>query len=204
MVDMNKCITIEEAERILAIVKRYYPGVFDGLEIRYGDYYCYNDREHIVYIEEYIYCEDMRQAEYIIDHINKEYGLNLAKNMRTISIQAFLHELGHAADLMYHKAQGRYEMYVEQEEIERMEFDTKKYAYFRMRNECEELREEAHFNPDLTKEEREKLMSEADEIEIEMERVEHELDREYRLIITEVAADKFSADLLKGMFRNYK
>ncbi len=201
MVDMNKCITVEEAERILEIVKRVYPGVFDGLTIEYGDYYCYNHRTHRIWLEKDMCIADEMQCQYIIDHINREYGMNLGYNKRTMSIQAFLHELGHCADLMYHKAQGRYEMYIEQEEEERMIFDTKKYAYFNMRRERDELLEEMHFNPDLTKEERDEIMYEAEEIREEMERVEAMLDREYRMIITEQAADKFSADLLKGMFR---
>ena len=39
------------------------------------------------------------------------------------------------------------------------------------------------------------------ELEIELEEAAKELDVEYREIITEKAADKFSADLLKGLCR---
>ena len=201
-INMNKCITVEEAERILEIVKRVYPGVFDGLKIEYGDYYCYNNRAHRIWLEKDMSIADEMQCQYIIEHINKTYGLNLGYDKRTISMQAFLHELGHCADLAYRKAQGRYKMYIEQEEDERMIFDTKKYAYYRMCQEREELIEEMHFNPDLSDEERNELMYEAEEIREEMNKVEAELDKEYRMIITEKAADKFSADLLKGLFRN--
>ena len=202
MVDMNKVVGIEEAKQIVEILKRYYPGVFDGLEIRYGDYYCYNDVDHVIYIQDDIAEYDSERDYAVIDIVNEKYGLNLEKNARCISMHALLHELGHAADLSYKKAFGQYEEYMEEEEIERMVFDSNKYAYFSMRVEHEELMEKVNFGQEYNHEKREEMLKEAKELEKEMEEVAHVLDYRYREIITEKAADKFSADLLKGLFRN--
>ena len=204
MVDMNKVVGIEEAKRIVEILKRHYPGVFDGLEIKYGDYYCYDDARHIVYIQWKIDVteEDTIRENAVIDIVNEKYGLNLGYSAREKSMQAFLHELGHAADLSYKKAFGQYKRYTEEETIERMIFDSNKYAYFNMRMEYEDLIEAINFKLDLSDEKRNEKLKDAEELEKEIEEVAKELDREYREIVTEKAADKFSADLLKGLFRN--
>lgn len=204
MVDMNKVVGLEEARRIVEILKRHYPGVFDGLEIKYGDYYCYDDVRHIVYIQWKIDVteEDTRRENALIDIVNEKYGLNLGYSAREKSMHAFLHELGHAADLSYKKAFGQYKRYTEEETIERMIFDSNKYAYFNMRMEYEDLIEAINFKLDLSDEERNEKLKDAEELEKEIEEVAKELDYEYREIITEKAADKFSADLLKGLFRN--
>ena len=204
MVDMNKVVGLEEARQIVEILKRHYPGVFDGLEIKYGDYYCYDDLRHIVYIQWKIDVteEDTRRENAIIDIINKKYGLNLGYSAREKSMHALLHELGHAADLSYKKAFGQYKRYTEEESIERMIFESNKYAYFNMRMEYEDLIEAINFKLDLSDEKRNEKLKDAEELEKEIEEVAKELDYEYREIITEKAADKFSADLLKGLFRN--
>ena len=113
-VNMNEVVKLEEAKKILEILKRHYPGIFDGLEIRYGDYYCYNESRHIVYIQNDLnWIEEELEHDYaIIDIVNEKYGLNLEKNARCISMHALLHELGHAADLTYKRVQGRYEEYM--------------------------------------------------------------------------------------------
>ena len=203
-VNINEVVKLEEAKKILEILKRHYPGIFDGLEIKYGDYYCYDDRRHIVYIQyDLNWIEEELERDYaIIDIVNEKYGLNLEKNARCISMHALLHELGHAADLTYKRVQGRYEEYICIENDERMMFDVKKYAYFNMRQEYDEIIEAIHYNKDLSKEEREDLNERAFELADEMEELEYELDRDYREIITEAAADKFCACLLKGMCRN--
>ena len=204
MVDMNKVVGLEEAKQIVEILKRHYPGVFDGLEIKYGDYYCYDDARHIVYIQWKIDVteEDTIRENAVIDIVNEKYGLNLGYSAREKSMQAFLHELGHAADLSYKKAFGQYKRYTEEETIERMIFDSNKYAYFNMRMEYEDLIEAINFKLDLSDEKRNEKLKDAEELEKEIEEVAKELDREYREIVTEKAADKFSADLLKGLFRN--
>jgi hypothetical protein len=204
MVDMNKVVGLKEARQIVEILKRHYPGVFDGLEIKYGDYYCYDDARHIVYIQWKIDVteEDTIRENAIIDIVNEKYGLNLGYSAREKSMQAFLHELGHAADLSYKKVFGQYKRYTEEETIERMIFESKKYAYYNMRMEHEELLDIVNFGLGYSHEERDEISKEADELEKEIEEIAHELDYEYREIITEKAADKFSADLLKGLFRN--
>ena len=204
MVDMNKVVGLKEARQIVEILKRHYPGVFDGLEIKYGDYYCYDDARHIVYIQWKIDVteEDTRRENAVIDIINEKYGLNLGYSAREKSMHAFLHELGHAADLSYKKAFGQYKRYTEEETIERMIFDSNKYAYFNMRMEYEDLIEAINFKLDLSDEKRNEKLKDAEELEKEIEEVAKKLDYEYREIITEKAADKFSADLLKGLFRN--
>ena len=204
-INMNEVVKLEEAKKILEILKRHYPGIFDGLEIKYGDYYCYDERRHIVYIQyDLNWIEEELEHDYaIIDIVNEKYGLNLEKNARCISMHALLHELGHAADLTYKKVQGRYEEYMENEEHERIVFDSKKRAYFNMRYELDEVYDEIiELNPIGNEIKIAELNEKRKELEIKMEEVAKELDRDYREIITEAAADKFCAYLLKGMCRN--
>ena len=203
-VNMNEVVKLEEAQKILEILKRHYPGIFDGLQIKYGDYYCYDERRHIVYIQDDLnWIEEELEHDYaIIDIVNEKYGLNLEKNARCISMHALLHELGHAADLTYKRVQGRYEEYMESEEQERIVFDSKKRAYYNMRYEYEEKMEIVNFGRGYNHEERDEILIEAEELENEMKQLEKELDRDYREIITEAAADRFCAYLLKGMCRN--
>ena len=186
------------------ILKRHYPGIFDGLQIKYGDYYCYDERRHIVYIQDDLnWIEEELEHDYaIIDIVNEKYGLNLERNARCVSMHALLHELGHAADLTYKKVQGRYEEYMEIEEQDRIVFDSKKQAYFKMRYEYEEMMEIVDFGRGYSHEERDEILKEAEELEVEMEQIARELDRDYREIITEAAADRFCVCLLKGMCKN--
>ena len=203
-INMNEVVKLEEAKKILEILKRHYPGIFDGLEIKYGDFYCYNERTHTVYIQDDLnWIEEEIERDYmIIDIVNEKYGLNLEKNARCISMHALLHELGHAADLTYKRVQGRYEEYMCIENDERIVFDSKKRAYYNMREEYDDIIEAIHCDESLSKEEREDLNERAFELADEIEQLENELDRDYREIITEAAADRFCACLLKGMCRN--
>ena len=203
-INMNEVVKLEEAKKILEILKRHYPGIFDGLQIKYGDYYCYDERRHIVYIQDDLnWIEEELEHDYaIIDIVNEKYGLNLERNARCVSMHALLHELGHAADLTYKKVQGRYEEYMEIEENDRIVFDSKKQAYFKMRYEYEEMMEIVDFGRGYSHEERDEILKEAEELEVEMEQIARELDRDYREIITEAAADRFCVCLLKGMCKN--
>ena len=204
-IDMNEVVKLEEAKKILEILKRHYPGIFDGLEIKYGDYYCYDERRHIVYIQyDLNWIEEEMERDYaIIDIVNEKYGLKLEKNARCISMHALLHELGHAADLTYKKVFGRYEEYICIDEDERIIFDSKKRAYFNMRDEYEDIHYRLNrTKTNLSEEKREELNEKAFELADEMKQIEKELDRDYREIITEAAADRFCACLLKGMCRN--
>jgi hypothetical protein len=144
MVDMNKVVGLKEARQIVEILKRHYPGVFDGLEIKYGDYYCYDDARHIVYIQWKIdeTEEDTIRENAVIDIVNEKYGLNLGYSAREKSMHALLHELGHAADLIYKKAFGQYEEYVVSEEYDKYVFESKKYAYYNMRMELDDVYDE--------------------------------------------------------------
>ena len=203
-INMNEVVKLEEAKKILEILKRHYPGIFDGLQIKYGDYYCYDERRHIVYIQDDLnWIEEELEHDYaIIDIVNEKYGLNLERNARCVSMHALLHELGHAADLTYKKVFGQYEEYMESEEQERIVFDSKKRAYYNMRYEYEEKMEIVNFGRGYNHEERDEILIEAEELENEMKQLEKELDRDYREIITEAAADRFCACLLKGMCKN--
>ena len=203
-IDYNQVIGIKEAEKILEILKRHYPGIFDGLKIKYGDYYCYDDDRHIVYIQWDVDLteEDMIRENAVIDIMNKKYGLNLGYSKREKSVHAFLHELGHAADLSYKKAFGQYDEYIESEENDKIVFESKKHAYFNMRYELDEIYDEIiELNPIGNEIKIAELKEKREMLETEMEEVAKELDIEYREIITEKAADKFSADLLKGLCR---
>ena len=204
MVDMNKVVGLKEARQIVEILKRHYPGVFDGLEIKYGDYYCYDDARHIVYIQWKIDVteEDTIRENAIIDIVNEKYGLNLGYSAREKSMHALFHELGHAADLSYKKAFGQYEEYVCVEEYDKYVFESKKYAYYNMRMELDDVYDEIiELNPIGNEIKIAELNDKREKLEIELEEVAKELDIEYREIITEKAADKFSADLLKGLCR---
>ena len=144
MVDMNKVVGLKEANKILEILKRHYPGIFDGLEIKYGDYYCYDDARHIVYIQWKIDVtdEDTIRENAVIDIVNKKYGLNLGYSKREKSMHAFLHELGHAADLSYKKAFGQYEEYMQNEEDEKVTFYLKQQDYNNIRYELNDIYDE--------------------------------------------------------------
>ena len=205
MVDMNKVVGLKEARQIVEILKRHYPGVFDGLEIKYGDYYCYDDARHIIYIQWKIDVteEDTIRENAIIDIVNEKYGLNLGYSAREKSMQAFLHELGHAADLSYKKAFGQYEEYMQNEEDEKVTFYLKQQNYHNIRYKLNDVYDEIiELNPIGNEIKIAELNEKRETLEIELEEVAQILDREYREIITEKAADKFSADLLKGLFRN--
>ena len=203
-ININEVVKLEEAKKILEILKRHYPGIFDGLKIKYGNFYCYNERTHTVYIQDDLNWtdEEIKSDCAIIDIVNEKYGLNLEKNARCISMHALLHELGHAADLTYKKVQGRYEEYICVDEDERIIFDSKKRAYFNMQDEYEELMDIVHFGRGYSHEERDEILIEAEKLADEIEQLEDELDRDYREIITEAAADRFCACLLKGMCKN--
>ena len=197
-INKNEVVKLEEAKKILEILKRHYPGIFDGLKIKYGNFYCYHERTHTVYIQSSLGCtEEEIKCDYaIIDIVNEKYGLNLEKNARCISIHALLHELGHAADLTYKKVQGRYEEYICIDEDERLIFNSKTQAYYKMREEYDEIIEIVNLGLGYS------LSIKAEELEMKIEQLEKELDRDYREIITEAAADRFCACLLKGMCRN--
>ena len=203
-IDYNKVIGLQEANRILEILKRHYPGIFDGLTIKYGDYYCYDDARHIVYIQWKIDVtdEDTIRENAVIDIVNKKYGLNLGYSKREKSMHAFLHELGHAADLSYKKAFGQYEEYMEKEEDDKVTFYLKKQEYNDIRYELNDIYDEIiELNPIGNEIKIAELKGKMEELEIELEEAAKELDVDYREIITEKAADKFSADLLKGLCR---
>ena len=203
-IDYNKVIGLKEANKILEILKRHYPGIFDGLEIKYGGYYCYDDFRHVIYIQWKMEEteEDVKRENAVIDIVNKKYGLNLGYSKREKSMHAFLHELGHAADLSYKKAFGQYEKYIQEEEIERMMFDSNTQEYRNIRSELAEVyKETIELNPIGNEIKLAELNSKTKELEIKLEETAKELDVEYREIITEKAADKFSADLLKGLCR---
>ena len=204
MVDMNKVVGLKEARQIVEILKRHYPGVYDGLEIKYGDYYCYSEKDHIVYIQWKIdeTEEDTIRENAVIDIVNKKYGLNLGYSKREKSMHAFLHELGHAADLSYKKAFGQYEEYMKIEEDDKFVFESKSYAYRNIRRDLAEVYKEIiELNPIGNEIKLAELNKIREELEIELEEAAKELDIEYREIITEKAADKFCADLLKGLCR---
>jgi hypothetical protein len=203
-IDYNQVIGLEEANRILEILKRHYPGIFDGLTIKYGGYYCYDDFRHVIYIQWKMEetDEDVKRENAVIDIINKKYGLNLGYSKREKSVQAFLHELGHAADLSYKKAFGQYEEYMQNEEDEKVTFYLKQQDYNNIRHELNDVYDEIiELNPIGNEIKLVELNSKMEELEIELEEAAKELDREYREIITEKAADKFSADLIKGLCR---
>ena len=203
-IDYDKVIGLEEANRILEILKRHYPGIFDGLTIKYGGYYCYDDFRHVIFIQWKMEEteEDVKRENAVIDIVNKKYGLNLGYSKREKSMHAFLHELGHAADLSYKKAFGQYERYIQEEKIERMMFDSNKQEYNDIRYELNDVYDEIiELNPIGNEIKLAELNSKMKKLEIELEETAKELDIEYREIITEKAADKFSADLLKGLCR---
>ena len=195
-VNMNEIITLEEAEMILREAKRLYPGIIDDVfvvEHPSGYAYCRtNDGER--YISIFPYCDDELPeiGLRIIKHINKEFNSEFAQNLKTITINAFCHEIGHAIDFEMHKMLGD-DYYEEDADEEYQYFYEDVSAYYAEYDDFEDyaLRNDLALN-DIA----------LAEWKYDLEQQKAELDHSYRMITTEYAADKFSAYFMNTYMRH--
>lgn len=110
-VDMNELITYDEACEILKEAKRIYPQL-NGIEVYTEDTfsYCRDEYGHYVTIPPQFNKDEIADIGYkILSYINREFDSNFALNLKTISINAFCHELGHCIDFANQKHNPDYE-----------------------------------------------------------------------------------------------
>lgn len=194
--NMNKIITLEEAEIILEGVKNLFPGIIDDVYIVENPAgYAYNrSEEGGKWIDIYPERTDLlyRVGLKIIKHINNEFKSNFAQNLKTITINAFCHEIGHAIDFEIHKM-------LNDETYEDDAEEQYNYFFIESSNYYDELADFENY-------------AYANDIDVEhvqldawrkhLEEREEELDRKYRMIITEYAADKFSAEFMNAYMKH--
>ena len=136
----------------------------------------------------------------ILKHVNEEFNATFEYNLREMSIQALCHEMGHHIDFEGKYMTNRLEDYMLADHANRKIYDSycegfgnKVKDYFN-RLETYEAYEEV--DEDI------ELAFENERIELQFE--DEELDKLYRLIPTEYAADEFSARFFMTYLRSYK
>lgn len=205
--NMNEIITLEEAEIILEGVKNLFPGIIDDVYVVENPAgYAYNrSEEGGKWIDIYPKCTDLtsrvglkmikninRVGLKIIKHINNEFKSNFAQNLKTITINAFCHEIGHAIDFEIHKMLND-ETYEDDAEEQYNYFFIESSYYY---DELDDFENYAYEN-DIDVEH-----VQLDAWRKHLEEIEEELDRKYRMIITEYAADKFSAEFMNAYMKH--
>ena len=193
----NQLINLEEARNILKFAKRLYRAL-DGVEIEYGDVFAYYPNELIITIPEEF--DDIEQGMNILKHVNKEFNATFEYNLREMSIQALCHEMGHHVDFEGKFMTNRLEDYLLADSKNRQMYD----------NICSSFGNKVrdYFDRLETYEAYEEVDKDI-ELELENERIElqfedNEIDKLYRMIPTEYAADEFSARFFMTYLRAYK
>ena len=197
---MNEIVTLEEANDILAMAKRLYSGILDGIYIEYDDNgyaFCriYDDDGSLgarhIQIFETPNDELIEVGEKILKYVNEEFDANLAINLKTISIHALCHEIGHAIDF-------RMKEILQNEDYEDEVNEEYNYFYNAVQGYYEEMDALAEYMYDneitVADESVEKWMQDLDAYK-------DYLDYSYRQITTEYAADKFSCHFIKTHLR---
>lgn len=195
-VNMNEIITLEEAEMILREAKRLYPGIIDDVfvtESFTGYAYCRaNNGERYIEIFPELNDELPEIGLRIIKHINKEFNSEFAENLKTITINAFCHEIGHAIDFEMHKMLGD-DYYEEGADEEYQYFYEDASAYYAEYDDFEDYAWENDLElNDIA----------LAEWKYDLDQQKAELDYNYRMITTEYAADKFSAYFMNTYMRH--
>jgi hypothetical protein len=180
---------------ILREGKRIYPGIIDDLFVaeNFSGYaYCRVDGER--YISIYPECDDklFETGSKIVRYVNKEFNSQFKQNLKTISIVAFCHEIGHAIDFEMHKMLGDDE-YQEKINKEFVSYYSDAMEYY---EEYDEFVEYAN--------EKELELDDASLVEwkCNLERKENEIDYKYRRVSSEYAADEFSAFFMNTYMRH--
>ena len=211
--DKNEMITIEEAQDILNMAKRLYPGQLSGVYIEEDMDFAlcrdlnlgirkitiplltFDDGE---YYEEYNIENFVEIGEKVINHINKEFGCNFEPNIKTMCIHAVCHEIGHTIDFYTQEYLGNnnYEEYCDKEY--RAYYDNA-HIYYQAVDDLNDYIEEYGIDVD-----HEVIKSMTDDIR----EIENRLDHAYRLLTPEKHADEFGAyfmntylSYLKFMFK---
>ena len=193
----NKIINLEEARNILKFVKRIYPAL-NGVRVELGDSFAYYPADLRITIPKIFKDEEVGYD--ILTHVNREFGADFDLNLRNISVQALLHEIGHHLDFEGKIFTCVIEEYLMAEQYNRNiynqaneEFSTKVNNYLvelEYYESLDEVDEDTVFRLESKR--------------IELEQEDKELDMLYRFIPTEYAADEFSARFFMTYLRGYK
>lgn len=222
-VDMNELITYDEACEILKEAKRIYPQL-SGIEVYTEDTfsYCRDEYGHYVTIPPQFNKDEIADIGYkILSYINKEFDSNFALNLKTISINAFCHELGHCIDFANQKHNPDYEKdcddqyrafydkaYNYRDTIDDLEYEI--YCLSTGINDFEEDEEDVILDlEDLETacdDETIKFDYQAniESLQDEIDSLMDELDNDYRQITSEYHADRFSAKFMNIYMRHIK
>ena len=200
-VDNNKLITLEEAQNILKFAKRIYTGRFDGVTIELSDEFAYYPNQlKITIAEEFADEAEENTVLDILKHVNNEFNADFDINLRSVSIQALLHEMGHHIDFDGKMFTGQFDDYMEENCFCRAIFsDLSKEFSNRVDDYYERL-----LDLSIEEKEDEEIIFEMKEKEIELVEFEKFLDDSYRRIPAEYAADEFSARFFMTYLRGYK
>ena len=222
-VDMNELITYDEACEILKEAKRIYPQL-SGIEIYTEDTfsYCRDEYGHYVTIPPQFNKDEIADIGYkILSYINKEFDSNFALNLKTISINAFCHELGHCIDFANQKHNPDYEKdcddqyrafydkaYNYRDTIDDLEYEI--YCLIREEEDSHSYEDEEELEDletacdDETKENGYDYQADIDYCQSKIDSLMDELDNDYRHITSEYHADEFSAEFMNIYMRHIK
>ena len=200
-IDNNVLLNLEEANDILRFVKRIYTGRFDGVFIEEGDEFAYYPQELKITIARQFDEDEEEAVLNILRHVNKEFNADFDLDLRTVSVQALLHEMGHHIDFDGKILTNRIDEYLEDNWYCRTifnelstEFSNKVDAF------NDRLRDLNPFDIDNDEE----LRFELAEKELELREFNDYLDTAYRMIPSEYAADEFSARIFMTYIKPYK
>lgn len=197
----NEMITLEEANEILTMAKRLYPGQLSGVYIEEDmDFALYRDSDKGMrritiptlefddgeYYEDYNVEDFAEIGEKVINHINREFGYDFEPNIKTMCIHAVCHEIGHAIDFYTQEYLGNND-YEECCDEEYEVFYRNTHMYHQAVDDLNDYIEEYGIYVD-----HEVIKSMTDDIRV----IENRLDREYRLITSERNADEFGAHFM--------
>ena len=200
-IDNNTLLSLEEANNILKFVKRIYTGRVDGVFIEEGDEFAYYPQELKITIARQFNEDDEEAVLDILRHVNKEFGADFDINLRTVSVQALLHEMGHHIDFDGKIFTNRIDEYLEDNWYHRAMFNELSQEFSNRVDEFNDrLRDLDPFEIDNNEE----LRFELAEKEVELREFNDYLDLAYRMIPSEYAADEFSARVYMSRLRPYK
>lgn len=200
--NMDSVVTMEEANEILTMAKRLYPGFLDGVFLEYssGGYAYYHDKDENLRIIELIDKDEEddfslekldETGKKILKYVNSEFNANFALNLKTQTIHAICHEIGHAIDFAKNDF---LENYRYEEEI-RYEYN---YFYSQVDEFKYEIKSLYDFMDEYGIEENEEFI---DNWKREIDKMEDQLDYDYRQITSEYKADEFATFFMKTYLR---
>ncbi len=195
--DNNRIMNLEETRALLKFAKRIFPAL-NGLYVEYGDVYAYYPNEQKITIP--MEFDEVHLGMSILEHVNKEFGVNFEYNLREMSIQAFLHECGHHLDFEGKVFTQQIDSYMMADNYNRFIYEQAIQDF----NERAKAFVDALEEYEASEETDEELEFTLEKNRIELEFEDEELDMLYRMIPTEYAADEFSARFFRTHLRGYK